>query len=63
MATNIGTGPQDIPLNQFLGEMAFMDNIFEDGDLTNLGLVMALIHITMVYLVNMVELEIGLSLI
>jgi hypothetical protein len=31
MATNIGTGPQDIPLNQFLGEMAFMDNIFEDG--------------------------------
>ena len=25
MATNIGTGPQDIPLNQFLGEMAFMD--------------------------------------
>ena len=26
MATNIGTGPQDIPLNQFLGEMAFMDS-------------------------------------
>ena len=25
MATNIGTRPQDIPLNQFLGEMAFMD--------------------------------------
>ena len=25
MATNIGTEPQDIPLNQFLGEMAFMD--------------------------------------
>ena len=25
MATNIGTGPQDIPLNQFLGEMAFVD--------------------------------------
>ena len=25
MAINIGTGPQDIPLNQFLGEMAFMD--------------------------------------
>ena len=25
MTTNIGTGPQDIPLNQFLGEMAFMD--------------------------------------
>ena len=25
MATNIGTGPQDIPLNQFLGEMAYMD--------------------------------------
>ena len=25
MATNIGTGPQDSPLNQFLGEMAFMD--------------------------------------
>lgn len=25
MPTNIGTGPQDIPLNQFLGEMAFMD--------------------------------------
>lgn len=32
MATNIGTGPQDIPLNQFLGEMAFMDNIFEQGE-------------------------------
>lgn len=31
MATNIGTGPQDIPLNQFLGEMAFMDNILDDG--------------------------------
>ena len=31
MATNIGTGPQDIPLNQFLGEMAFMDNIYEQG--------------------------------
>ena len=27
MATNIGTGPQDIPLNQFLGEMAFADKI------------------------------------
>jgi len=26
MATNIGTEPQDIPLNQFLGEMAFMDS-------------------------------------
>jgi len=25
MTTNIGTRPQDIPLNQFLGEMAFMD--------------------------------------
>jgi len=25
MATNIGTGPQDIPLNQFLGEQAFLD--------------------------------------
>lgn len=25
MATNIGTGPQDIPLNQFLGQMAFQD--------------------------------------
>jgi len=25
MPTNIGTGPQDIPLNQFLGEMAFID--------------------------------------
>lgn len=25
MAINIGTGPQDIPLNQFLGEMAYMD--------------------------------------
>ena len=33
MATNIGTGPQDIPLNQFLGEMAFMDNILEEGTL------------------------------
>ena len=32
MATNIGTGPQDIPLNQFLGEMAFMDNIIENGE-------------------------------
>ena len=31
MATNIGTGPQDIPLNQFLGEMAFMDNIISEG--------------------------------
>ena len=31
MATNIGTGPQDIPLNQFLGEMAFMDNPFDFG--------------------------------
>lgn len=27
MATNIGTGPQDIPLNQFLGQMAFMDDV------------------------------------
>ena len=25
MATNIGTRPEDIPLNQFLGEMAFRD--------------------------------------
>ena len=25
MATNIGTGPKDIPLNQFLGQMAFKD--------------------------------------
>ena len=25
MTTKIGTGPQDIPLNQFLGQMAFMD--------------------------------------
>ena len=25
MTTNIGTGPQDIPLNQFLGEQAFLD--------------------------------------
>jgi hypothetical protein len=31
MATNIGTGPQDIPLNQFLGEMAFMDNLYKQG--------------------------------
>ena len=31
MPTNIGTGPQDIPLNQFLGEMAFMDNQLEFG--------------------------------
>ena len=31
MATNIGTGPQDIPLNQFLGEMAFMDGTFSQG--------------------------------
>ena len=41
MATNIGTGPQDIPLNQFLGEMAFMDNQIEFGtwepQITNLG--------------------------
>jgi hypothetical protein len=35
MATNIGTGPQDIPLNQFLGEMAFMDNILEQGTYTS----------------------------
>ena len=27
MATNIGTEPQDIPLNQFLGQMAFMDDV------------------------------------
>ncbi len=26
MTTKIGTGPQDIPLNQFLGQMAFMDS-------------------------------------
>lgn len=25
MTSKIGTGPQDIPLNQFLGQMAFMD--------------------------------------
>jgi len=25
MATNIGTNPQDIPLNQYLGEQAFLD--------------------------------------
>ena len=31
MATNIGTGPQDIPLNQFLGEMAFMDSLYSQG--------------------------------
>ena len=31
MATNIGTRPQDIPLNQFLGEMAYMDNLYEFG--------------------------------
>lgn len=31
MATNIGRGPEDIPLNQYLGEMAFMDNIYEQG--------------------------------
>ena len=41
MATNIGTGPQDIPLNQFLGEMAFMDNPFDFGTwdpvIANLG--------------------------
>ena len=41
MATNIGTGPQDIPLNQFLGEMAFMDNQIEfgtwDPQITSLG--------------------------
>ena len=41
MATNIGTGPQDIPLNQFLGEMAFMDNQIEFGSwdpaIANLG--------------------------
>jgi hypothetical protein len=34
MATNIGTGPQDIPLNQFLGEMAFMDNLISQGSFT-----------------------------
>ena len=34
MATNIGTGPQDIPLNQFLGEMAFMDNFISQGSFT-----------------------------
>ena len=34
MATNIGTGPQDIPLNQFLGEMAFMDNFMSQGSFT-----------------------------
>ena len=33
MATNIGTEPQDIPLNQYLGEMAYMDNIVEEGTL------------------------------
>ena len=41
MATNIGTGPQDIPLNQFLGEMAFMNNQLEfgtwDPEINNLG--------------------------
>jgi len=41
MATNIGTGPQDIPLNQFLGEMAFQDNQIEFGSwdpvIANLG--------------------------
>jgi len=31
MSTNIGTGPQDIPLNQFLGEMAFQDSIYSQG--------------------------------
>ena len=31
MPTNIGTGPQDIPLNQFLGEMAYMDNFYSQG--------------------------------
>lgn len=25
MATNIGTGPEDIPLNQYLGQMAYLD--------------------------------------
>ena len=25
MATNIGTGPEDIPLNQHLGQMAYLD--------------------------------------
>ena len=25
MATKIGTGPEDIPLNQFLGQLAFED--------------------------------------
>jgi len=25
MATNIGTGPEDIPLNQYLGDLAFQD--------------------------------------
>lgn len=31
MTTKIGTGPQDIPLNQYLGEMAFMDNLYSEG--------------------------------
>lgn len=27
MATNIGTGPEDIPLNQHLGQMAYLDEL------------------------------------
>ena len=37
MATNIGTGPQDIPLNQFLGEMAFMDRPPQKPGFTAMG--------------------------
>ena len=41
MAINIGTGPNDIPLNCMLGEMAYGENLLEHGywepQMTNLG--------------------------
>ena len=41
MAINIGSGPNDIPLNSMLGEMAYGENLLEHGywepTITNLG--------------------------
>ncbi len=41
MTINIGTGPNDIPLNCMLGEMAYGENLLEHGywepQITNLG--------------------------
>ena len=41
MAINIGSGPNDIPLNSMLGEMAYGENLLEHGywepQMTNLG--------------------------